>query len=39
MNFQPGNFTGCGSEGVNWAKCLFAEHTSNSSTNYDSFLN
>ena len=21
-----------------WAKCLFAEHTSDSSTNYDSFL-
>ena len=24
---------------LNWAKCLFAEHTSNSSTNYDLFLN
>ena len=24
---------------LNWAKCLFAEHTSDSSTNYDSFLN
>jgi len=24
---------------LNWAKCLFAEHTSDSSTNYDSFVN
>ena len=24
---------------LNWAKCLFAEYTSDSSTNYDSFLN
>ena len=24
---------------LNWAKRLFAEHTSDSSTNYDSFLN
>ena len=24
---------------LNWANCLFAEHTSDSSTNYNSFLN
>ena len=24
---------------LNWAKCLFAEHTSDSSANYDSFVN
>ena len=36
----PGLYRNAGVKPVlNWANCLFAEHTSDTSTNYDSFLN
>ena len=36
---KPANSSSCLKPVLNWAKCLLAEHTSDSSTNYDSFLN